>query len=297
MIGNDIAKLIFKKVLIDSTILNEANKNSGQSNSVKELLIDESEYNSYEILDNSTINIEVDKDSYASALVYDYRSNIVRIEEQNKNTYHLLKSNAQVAWVIVTMYYSNYFMANELSKLYGNFIINLPESTVRFILHKSDYQNSKAFAESIQQYNSYRIEVNQSDYESKLLLKFTKSSPKPHQVVWHNLSSILSKMEVSDSLFQHYDLLLSILDGNRGWAIPSIIRNEWNYSSAKYYGKKGDELAQKFIQLANKPSSAFGWGNDRRVQPHEHNKVASIAYIFHVLEEAFNYINSRLADT
>ncbi|MGO3176504.1 hypothetical protein [Psychrobacter sp.] len=293
MIGHDIANLILKKTAISESFDLDNVVRSHPKGSIKQFILDGSELNTYCIENNQCFSIEVRTEDYSNALVSDYYCN-KRIVEQKNNIKNLIDTNSQVAWILISMYYCNFYAANELSKLYGSFIVNFSNEDMKSILFQSQYTNVCEFRNSLQSYNSFRLEVAQSDYEGFTLLKFEKSSPKPHQAVWSNLDSIIRNLPVSDSLLHHYQLLQKILNSKKGWDNPSKTRNEWNYTNANYYAERGDRLGGQFKKIMNSSSSAFSWGNNRRVHPHDENKVASIAYIHFILLEAHDYINLRL---
>ena len=294
MIGHDIANLVLKKTIISEAFnLNDVISSYPKGN-IKKFLLDGSELHEYSIESNQHFTIEVKTDSYVNALISDYYNCNKRIVEQKKNIRNLIDANSQVAWVLISMYYCNFYAANELSKLYGNFIINFSKADMEIILFNSQYDSKNEFTSLLQGYNSFRLELSQSEYEGFTCLKFEKSSPKPHQEVWSNLDRIIKSMPVDDNLLHHYNLLKKILNSKNGWDNPSKTRNEWNYIYANYYGEKGNKLGSQFSKIMNNPSSAFSWGGNRKIYPHDENKVASIAYVYFILLEAHDYINQRL---
>lgn len=297
MLGYNLADLIIKKLRVsgfNSSIIED--EVLTDNTTVKGFLVDEIEFHNYEIQSNSNFTIEVDKDDYCRALITDFYKCKVRIEEQKKSVEVLLANDCQIAWILVSMYYCCFFIANEISKLYGEFITNLSESDMLYILSETNYEDAIGFTNYIESFNSYRVEVCHSAYDHLLLLKFTKSSPKPHSVVWNNLKKIMSKLKIKEdaSLFHHYSLLIAIVGSDRGWDSPSKIRNDWNYTHADLYGEKGSRLGKKFLKNANSRDAAFSWANSRKVKPHEENKVVSIAYLYYVLIESYERFSEVL---
>ena len=208
----------------------------------------------------------------------------------------MVQAESQVAWILVSVYYCSFFLANEISKLYGSFIVNFSREDMEYILSQSKYDKPREFNEKIDDYNnSYRLQVSQAAYDGYVKLKFSKSSPKPHQAVWKNLEGVLNNLDLNDSLLHHKNLLKSILSQEQSsWDSPNKIRNDWNYKYASYYSEKGDTLGNQFLKLLKDSKSAFSWGGNRRLYPYPENNVASIAYIYHILFEAHNRINYRL---
>ena len=297
MLGYNLADLIIKRLRVsgfNSSIIE--NETFTDNMTVKGFMVDQMEFHTYEIQSNSHFTIEVNKEDYCKALITDFYKCKVRIEEQKKSIEVLLANKSQIAWVLVSMYYCCFFIANEISKLYGEFITNFSEDNMLYILSEANYGDAIGFTQYIESYNSYKVEVCQSDYENLLLLKFIKSSPKPHSVVWNNLKKITSKLKIKEdaSLFHHYSLLIAIIGNDRGWDSPSKIRNDWNYTHADLYGEKGSRLGKNFLKNANSRQAAFSWANSRKISPHEENKVASIAYLYYVLLEAYERFSEVL---
>lgn len=297
MLGYNLADLIIKRLRVSgfNPSITE-NETFTDNTTVKGFLVDEIEFHTYEIQSNSNFTIEVDKENYCRALITEFYKCKIRIEEQKRSIEVLLENDSQIAWILVSIYYCCFFIANEISKLCGEFITNLSESDMLYILSETNYENAIGFTDYIESYNSYKVEVCHSDYDHLLLLKFTKSSPKPHSVVWSNLKKITSKLKIKEdaSLFHHYSLLIAIIGNDRGWDSPSKVRNDWNYMHADLYGEKGNRLGKKFLKNANSRQAAFSWANSRKINPHEENKVASIAYLYHVLIEAYERFSEVL---
>lgn len=296
MIGHDIANLVLKKVqMVEPFSYNSTNK-PFPKDTIKNFLVDESETHEYEIENNHNFTIEVASSSYSTALISDYYFCNERIKQQKKNIENLIQTTSQIAWILVSVYYCNFFLANEISKLYGSFIVNFSREDMEYILNNSQYDKPHEFNEKIDDYNnSYRLQVSQATYEGFVKLVFSKSSPKPHQAVWKNLKDILRSLNLDDNLLHHGILLNDILSQEKqNWDAPNKIRNDWNYKHASYYSDKGDSLGTQFLKILKDSNSAFSWGANRRLHPHPENQVASLAYIYHILLESHNFINNRL---
>ncbi|WP_435947073.1 hypothetical protein [Dryocola sp. BD586] len=245
------------------------------------------------LLLDKTITIEMNCDDYKQALFADFHFGKNRIDEQIKNVNFLLKSNAQPAWVLISVYYACFFMANEISKLFCNYIINFDKNEYSSLLNSAKETISNDIKNDDN--NSFRIRVNEADYENKVKLTLRRCEPKPHYEVWKNLNNIIGELVVPEIL-NHYKMLLRNICGHHksAWKLPSTIRNEWNYKYSNYYGEKGYELAKTFLTLIKNHDSAMKWAGNRALKAHEENNVASIAYLYHCLLKTIELIARKV---
>lgn len=294
MIGHNIADLILKELNILKPYLSEIDKRNLNNTSIKGFLVDINEMHSYKIINNRNFSIEVKKEDYTYALMSDYWICRNRIIEQKNNVNILSSGDCQAAWLLITIYYCCFFIANQLSKLYGCYIVNFSKDDMEWIISQAEYSDCSQLVSSIESNNSYEVKVNQSEYEDLLLLNFIKSSPKPHLIVWKNLNSILKKLRLNDSLVNHLRLLNNILESKSGWESPNKIRNDWNYVYPDYYADKGNNISENFKKILAQSKSAFSWGSNRRVAPDDNNIVSSMAYIYHILNEADDRIHNKM---
>jgi hypothetical protein len=237
------------------------------------------------------IKIEIQLDELRTALFTDFHFGYRRIKEQVKNVNNLIDSGSQVAWIVTTAYYACYFMAIEIAKLYGIFIINFSDDEFTSILTSS--RNANNFHIKTETNNSFQVSVNPSSYTSFLDLQLVRESSRPHQIAWKNLSKILQQLSIDDRLSHHKSLLIDICTNSRRWVLPSTIRNEWNYTYANYYSNRGTELGDRFLSIIKKTDSAMSWANYKNLQPDDRNITASIAYLYHCLYETIENIDRR----
>lgn len=293
MIQEKLSKDVFKK--LDSFGLALLNKNDEFkfNDTLKPFILDSIEAYPPNIESNNTIKIEVRNDEFILALLSDFYFGLIRIKEQKNNINALLDCNAQTSWIVTTAYYACYFMAVELSKLNGQFIINFSKIDFEKILLHSKNQNNILFPPESN--NSFKMTVSHSSYPDFLNLTMTKEASRPHQIVWINLHRIIKQVAVDDSIEKYKELVLNICDTNNDkWRFPSDIRNEWNYARADYYGIKGNELGRTFISIIKQYQSTIKWAGNITIQPTEQNIVASIAYLYHILNETIKLISNRL---
>jgi hypothetical protein len=241
---------------------------------------------------SNKLKFEVKAEEFAITLFSDFYFGYMRIKEQINNVNNLIESGCQVAWIVTTTYYACYFMAVEITKLYGVFIINLSKDELSNIVNSSTNKNNSTITIDIN--NSFRVSICSSSYDNILDLHLVREASRPHQIVWTNFSQVLRKLSVDDKLLHHKTLLIDICDNSKKkWKLPSSVRNEWNYTYADYYSDRGTALGEKFLSIIKKSDSAMNWASQRKLQPDENNTTASIAYLYHCLSEATELINNR----
>ena len=134
MIGHDIANLVLKKVQVTESFSYDSTHKPFAKDTIKNFLVDEVEPHDYEIENNNNFSIEVTSNSYSHALISDYYFCNERIRQQKESIEHLVQAESQVAWILVSVYYCSFFLANEISKLYGSFIVNFSREDMEYIL-------------------------------------------------------------------------------------------------------------------------------------------------------------------
>ena len=263
------------------------------SHTVKSILGDTSAHREVHFLSPSLLQITIAAGEYTQAIFNDLYFGHMRISEQCKNLEHLLNSNAQPAWVLVTAYYAAYFMVNDISKASGRFVINLSEADFLGIL--STQTKSVRDTVTVEVNNPFFVTVEHGKMNGEITLTLKKSSPKPHQIAWSNFSQIANKIKISDDRLTYLALLKSIISSEDSeWETPSTVRNTWNYSQSNYFGEKGDEIGKIFSSIIKSPKSTFSWARNNNLKPSRENLAASIAYVYYTLKLSHNAIINRL---
>ncbi|MEK8047088.1 hypothetical protein [Ideonella margarita] len=260
---------------------------------VKSILSDASAHREVSFIGPNLFQITIAAGEYTEAIFNDLYFGSQRINQQCRNIECLLDSNAQSAWILVTAYYAAYFMANDISKVNGRFIINLSEADFLGIL--SAQQPSLQNGVTVEANNPFFVIAEHGQMSGEIVLTLKKSSPKPHQIAWSNFSQIAGKIKITDERLTYLTLLQSIVSaGNSGWETPSTVRNTWNYSQSNYYGEKGDEVGKIFSSIIKSPKSAFSWARNNNLKPSRENLAASVAYVYHILKLSHYAIINRL---
>lgn len=232
------------------------------------------------------------KSDYFNAILTDFHFGRVRVENQIKHLNEQVNGDLQAAWCVVTTYYACYFMCNEISRIAGKFITNLTEEEQTRLLSAAQVGTSSMF--KISGSSSFAVLASQGKNVNEIKLDITKTGAKPHKVAWTNVSSLINSIEVSDKRNAACQLLKDIVSSsNERWALPSTIRNEWNYSAPNLYGDSGTDIAKNFLSLMKQGSSGK-WASKIGIQPHENNRVSALAYVYDCLNTAYQLIDKRL---
>lgn len=294
MIGKDIAHTVLNK----STALNLSP--SGQteafepSHNIKAFLTDINQLHSFDFIGPKEFSLEVDIEEYTEALFSDYYYSNFRIREQVKNIENLIETLSQIAWILVSVYYCNFFIANELSRLYGRYIVNFSIDDFRFIINNSNHTDPTGFISGLQGNTTCTVEVTDGVGSNKLTIIFKLGSKRAHEAVWHNMGEIMDKVQVEDNMRHHKRIIKSIFCKSSGWESPSKIRNDWNYRYPSYFSAEGNNLGLLFSSNISNKEQAYTWADFRGLNPSDENICASLAYIYHMLNESNNLISTRL---
>jgi len=292
MLHAEISKLALTHLYGIGLSANDKPRTYQPSNTIKGLVTNSNSYNVL-YLSPSLLEITIPTSDYNNAMFNDLYFGNIRVTEQCKNLEHLINSDAHPAWVLVTAYYAAYFMVNETSKANGRFVINIEDKDFNQLL--SNLSKTQRSTITVENYNSFFVTVDAGQMMGDVTLTLKKSSPKPHQIAWSNFSQIVNKIKIEDQRLKYLSLLKSILSPDTdAWKNPSVIRNNWNYAQANYFGEKGLTEGSLFNTLIKSETSTYGWAKNNNLKPSVENLAASISFIYYILKAAQAEIIKRL---
>lgn len=290
MIESEIANIAFSHLSSLGLILTNKPKTFKPSNTIKASLLQ----SEVKVVSKSVFEVVVSVDDYLESLLSELYFGSVRIDAQCKNVDILKQQEAQPAWIIVTAYYAAYFMAVEISKASGRFVLNLNNEELTSLLEAIPALEKQNII--IDSNNTFFVLVEHGEFQNHVKLRLTKSGAKPHQMTWSNFKTILGEIKnIDEKRFVYLDLIKNVLSSEiNGWELPSNIRNEWNYSSSSYFGNKGNELAKTFSSIISSSKSTFGWASKITLKPTQENIPATISYVYYLLHTSHSKLLSRL---
>ena len=271
-----------------------AGKDYAYKDSIKNSLLDPANLLIYNFTSGiDAFSVEIPSNTYKDSLFSDYFFGRERIAQQKLNLETQLANGSQAAWVLVTCYYASFFMATEIAKLCGNYMINFSTEDMHILFSQSSAPLNVVLKESNY---GYQVKTGYSDFDKKIKLSFYKKSPRPHVETWKNLTDIVRSLTPDDSKAHFKTLFLSICDSeDERWDLPSKIRNDWNYRYANYYGEKGNSLGEVFYKNIKSHDSSVLWASRRAIQPHQQNIVASLSFIYYSLLKTLESLDHKLS--
>lgn len=264
-------------------------------NTIKNTIIDPSSIMDVKHVDANVLKFTISKSNYIEAILNELYFGSFRIDAQCRNVSILHQSGGQAAWVLVTAYYASFFIVNDITKASGRFTINISDQELRFLT--DDRKFTSTTPHIIEANNNFHVTVKASPDIGEVELTLTRNRARPHQAAWQIFHTLarekFAKARADDGRICHFDLIKSISSGER-WALPSTIRNNWNYSKSIYFNKYGDTQANTFMSIIKSQKSSFMWATNNTLRPSDENTCASIAYIYHVLHAAHSKLIERL---
>ncbi len=246
----------------------------------------------YNSVDSHKICIKMSFDEYNEILFTDFLFGYKRITKQIESLDQLLKeSNSPVAWNIVTTYYATFFMAIELCKLLGIYLIHFDRYEV--------LEWAKISGQPVNDFTGLLLAVREVNELSRdVTIKITKFGDSPHMKIWDQLLGRIRREinKKNSSNSNHYDLELfkSFLSGQNRWEKPSAIRNLWNYNRADFYGELGEDNGNTFSKIIKNYSSSIQWAKSQAFSPNIIHNTSSVAYLYHILKSVTDEINKDL---
>lgn len=292
MLAKDIASLVLAHLSNVGLDPNEKPERYKQAATVKHLFCDGVTPREIVVHNSHSLELTMSKADYSTAIFNDLHFGFIRAKEQCITLKKLVDAEMHPAWILVTAYYACYFIANNLSKGSGRYVINLNKDELCSMFSAQAAGVVESF--NPEENNSFAVSVQHGEMSGELIINLRKSSPRPHQLAWLNFSQLISKIKLDDSRVTHLTLLRSIASQQDGWQSPSAVRNKWNYTQTNYFGEKGVEVAKTFTSIIKSPSSAFRWAGNIMLKPTDENIAASIALMYHVLESAHGTLQARL---
>lgn len=169
--------------------------------------------------------------SISEGRLVDFVLGAKRVKAQHDNLLASRNSNINTGWLIVTAYYSAFFAAIEIARLYGYFPMSLAVDDVAYLETKLT-----GSADLVQQFSN-SIPRNFVGEVSGNKIIFRSSGDKPHVAAWDQVRKHVLKDVVDSMGWVEAAILMCFLSGDRSWKNPSELRNEWNYKRADLFAK------------------------------------------------------------
>lgn len=232
--------------------------------------------------------ITLSMEDFRDAICNDFFFNYKRIQNHKLNLNSLLISEANKthpAWIVVTTYYACYYMALDLNRLAGNFLITFQKEEMDSIFKEIRFDSHIPFKDP--KSTSFNAYVKKTD-NNEIEIKFSIASGKSHSLVWQYLKDNFFKSKINDGdsnqlYLMEKKIISRILSGEDGWLSPSQVRNKWNYQELNLYDDEGLNESKIFLKILKEDNYAYKWILNRFLHPTNENHVASIAFLYQYL--------------
>ncbi len=270
----------------------------------KDVVIEENEISiKHQNLSNLNFDAYIDIDGFNKIIKSEVSIEWIRIKEQINNIENLLRTKSQPAWIVVSVYYCCFFMANLISKVYGKSLVNFSGENLKELYKRSNTESvispdlRKAISEiSDGNNNVYSMSFIADKDNEVVKVQFLKSGDQPHKFTWTNFKSILNQVgqgKCGGRAIPNIVFMKKICDSSEyRWPLPSQIRNDWNYSSTTSFATSGTQLAEDFIRFLKNPANIEMWETRmcHKTEGNEKDKLVSIAYMYLVLKDVISQL-------
>lgn len=289
-----------RKNLIDDLVVSSQEKKV----KFKDVVIEENQISvKHQNLSNLNFDAYIDIDEFNKIVKSEVSIEWVRIKEQINNIENLLKTKSQPAWIVVSVYYCCFFMANLISKVYGKSLVNFSGGNLKELYKRSNTESvispdlRKAISEISDGNNNVYSMSFIADKDNEIIrVQFLKSGDQPHKFTWTNLKSILNLVgqdKCGVRAIPNIAFMKKICDSSEyRWPLPSQVRNDWNYSSTTSFTTYGTQQAEDFIRFLRYPSNIETWETRMRnkTEGNEKDKIVSMAYMYLVLKDVISQL-------
>lgn len=253
-----------------------------------------------EQFDINSFKFTISSDDFFDSILNDFYHNYKRIKNHHANLMVLLSQNdTHPAWIVVTAYYGCYYMALDLNRLNGSFLIYFSKDEISGIFPKINQ-----LPRSCQDGGSFRVVRREN--ENDIDLSFYPASGKSHSLVWDYLhenfftqkNTYFKRHTDSNyrlSLLTISDILSGGKQSGQKWPNPSQIRNKWNYQELSLYLDKGIGNTQSFVSILRNKNYAYRWfKNNHKLSTDDKEHVNSIGFLYHYLMDSIDKLYYNL---
>ncbi|TMO73658.1 hypothetical protein [Pseudoalteromonas aurantia] len=237
--------------------------------------------------------VKIPEKTYYEIVATSFFYSFQKVKEQSGFLTSAALKNIPASWVIVSAYYSAFYSAVELAKLYGFYNVFLKkEHCDRILIH--------ADGGSKLDRGNY-LGVVDNEVKDYITIRFSSAEKAPpHDLAWKNMLKILDFSKVQDlrdTKVSIYNLLKGVLNTSSvNIQTPNNVRNDWNYSYANAYDQNfcSDIEVIKTYLLKSGKLSIMSWPSQYTRMTRKQNDVMSVIYIEAILRQTMIDLNERL---
>lgn len=245
------------------------------------------------IFSEREFELKISERLYSKIIATDFYFSYQKVQKHMKSFLGPSVKHLPETWLIVGAYYSAFYSAIELSRLFGIYNLYLKKE------HCNSIASYVAGDNKIDRGNY--IGVVSADIDKYISIRFSsKEKSPPHELAWSNLLNILNKHninDVRDTKVEILKLCKSILNSSSTMiSTPNNVRNDWNYSFPNAYSADFcSDLADLKSYLT--PSSRINitnWPRIYKKQTTKQKNVYSVIYLESILRQVLSDVNSKL---
>lgn len=177
--------------------------------------------------------VKISQNNFFQILATDFHFSMQKVSEQS-DFLSAPSKKTPIAWLLVSAYYSAFYAAVELSKLFGKYNLYLKGEHCRAILSQT--------SSSLNLESGNYIGVINYDVSDYITIRFSaRQKSQPHDLAWRNMSEIINfhrRENIRDTKIDAVNFVKAVLNAsNNILQTPNNVRNDWNYSYANAYDR------------------------------------------------------------
>lgn len=237
--------------------------------------------------------VKLPEKEYNQILATDFWFSLQKVTEHSRLFSVNLTKKVPPTWLLVSAYYSAFYSAIELSRLFGVYNLYLKKEHTEKILSyipggdKLDRGNY--------------IGVVHEEINDYVTIRFSaKENTPPHDLAWKNILKMLNSHNISDirpSKIEVFRLMKSILNSSATLIqTPNNVRNDWNYSFPNAYDENFyNEISEIKTYLdPGGRQSIMSWPSKHKRLTSKQNNVFSVIYLELILRQVMADMKVKL---
>lgn len=246
------------------------------------------------ILGEREFEVKISQNNFFQILATDFYFSVQKVTEQSKFL-STASRKTPVAWLLVSTYYSAFYAAVELSKLFGRYNLYLKKDHCKSIISQT---NSSLALES----GNY-IGILNYDTNDYIAIRFSaRQKSQPHDLAWRNMLEIMdfhAQADIRNTKVDAVELVKAIFNSsNKLLQTPNNVRNDWNYSYANAYDLSFcDEITEirTFLSTTGRKSILSLPRNFKKYSNKQKDAYA-IIYIEAILRQTILDLKNKILD-
>jgi hypothetical protein len=245
------------------------------------------------LLSDREFEVKVPENIYNQAVATDYWYSSQKVIGHQQCFSEKASKLIPSSWLIVSAYYSAFYSAVELSRLYGIYNMYLKKEHCEAIL--------SYIPSGLKLDKGNYVGVVSNDSDNYVTIRFSgKENIATHESAWRNILKILNYHNISEirtSKKEVFKLLKLVLDSSKiGVLAPNTVRNDWNYSFPNAYDESFcNDISEIKTYLSDSGrQSITHWPSKYKKLTTKQNNVFSVIYLEMILRQVMADIKVKI---